>query len=528
MGIFIYLSVSHAVTPEEWEKVYQEALFLARNFPLAEIRSVPIHGVNTRCLVHTDEREHRSIGQGGQTYLAWYANGDSLSLKTAEMYSLRRNLVTDATYEPDAGDAMLDAVTAYMDYPWDDARFQQAYGLWGAKTQGEPYHLYLLAIACLIEDRLGTKAFVYGDITRGQCKKAVELANKYLSRPIRLPDRCSPYLLCTRVSRLPFPADEQIAIYVRFYLGAKDAQFGEYMRYTFSEKPLDSYWTQRFEDDRVGTGSFHAAFSDYLGWGFSLEKLFRFIKLAEDGSDHEAFINCVMDAQLHVKEKDCSDALAIDPDSEAPYSIYTLLAQFAFGGARNRKIDRYIPLEDIRRTLRHFLGDKCNVDGIIDAYLADADRKDDSELLNRVLDKSVEKLRQDEETYDVSDYTQLRFYEKGDSILPAIAKSLGASRRFLDSLLAEPTFAELMAENAHKRCEWLANHNHSLRLRDTDWEHIYSDIKQNPISFSRYYPLIRADCRSEELMDMCTALMLNDALFDFTVELALQDDATEE
>jgi hypothetical protein len=56
------------------------------------------------------------------------------------MYSLRRNLVTDATYEPDAGDAMLDAVTAYMDYPWDDARFQQAYGLWGAKTQGEPYH----------------------------------------------------------------------------------------------------------------------------------------------------------------------------------------------------------------------------------------------------------------------------------------------------------------------------------------------------------------------------------------------------
>lgn len=42
-----------------------------------------------------------------------------------------------------------------------DGRFNQTYFLWDAKTQGEPYHLYLLAIVCLIEDRLGEKAIAY-------------------------------------------------------------------------------------------------------------------------------------------------------------------------------------------------------------------------------------------------------------------------------------------------------------------------------------------------------------------------------
>ena len=37
---------------------------------------------------------------------------------------------------------------------------------------------------CLIEDRLGKKAFVYGNITKGQCQKAVKLANEWLEKPI--------------------------------------------------------------------------------------------------------------------------------------------------------------------------------------------------------------------------------------------------------------------------------------------------------------------------------------------------------
>ena len=76
---------------------------------------------------------------------------------------------------PKAGDAMMSVLPAYTDYGRNHERSCHTDSLWDAKTQGEPYHMYLLAIACLIEDRLGDKAFVRGDITLGQGRKTVDL-----------------------------------------------------------------------------------------------------------------------------------------------------------------------------------------------------------------------------------------------------------------------------------------------------------------------------------------------------------------
>ena len=115
-------------------------------------------------------------------------------MNIAEEYYLPRNLIDGdgVETEEEAGDALMAVLPDYLDYDWEDedTRFNHCYGLWGNKTQGEPYHMYLLSIACLIEARLGYKAFVYGDITRGQCRKAVEMANEYLDMPIDIPDRC--------------------------------------------------------------------------------------------------------------------------------------------------------------------------------------------------------------------------------------------------------------------------------------------------------------------------------------------------
>ena len=63
-------------------------------------------------------------------------------------------------------------------------------------------------------------------------------------------------------------------------------------------------------------------------------------------------------------------ALAIDQEEAHPYGIFTLLAQFAFIGAKNKKVDRYIPIEEIRYALNRGLAGKCNVNAVIDEYLA--------------------------------------------------------------------------------------------------------------------------------------------------------------
>ena len=43
--------------------------------------------------------------------------------------------------------------------------------IFGNKTQGEPFHLAVLAVAMVIETRLPRQAFVFGDFDRQQCER---------------------------------------------------------------------------------------------------------------------------------------------------------------------------------------------------------------------------------------------------------------------------------------------------------------------------------------------------------------------
>lgn len=219
MGIFIHLCISKSVTQEQWEQVYEETLRLVKEFPLAEKRKVTVYGMDTYFMVPTREREETYYCPEKKTFRMWTTIGDLDTLHTAEEYSLIRELVDESSYEPDAGDALLGALPAYISYEWDDDRFQHVYEMWGGKTQGEPYHIYLLAIAALIEARLGRKAFIYGDITRGQLKRAVELANQHLDVPIDVPDRCDMERFLKRVNELPLPDEEKSLVFGRLYLG---------------------------------------------------------------------------------------------------------------------------------------------------------------------------------------------------------------------------------------------------------------------------------------------------------------------
>lgn len=175
-------------------------------------------GIDTICLVPTVEREQAYGWNAEKIRVGWFADGDYETLHTAEEYSFFKDMVQDDEVDVHAGDALLGMLPAYLDYDWDNPICKRSYHIWGAKTQGEPYHMYLLAIACLIEARLGEKAFVYGDITRGQCKKAVELANKHLAEPIDIPDRCDMERLFKRVSKLQLSEKEKFAIFECAYL----------------------------------------------------------------------------------------------------------------------------------------------------------------------------------------------------------------------------------------------------------------------------------------------------------------------
>lgn len=119
--------------------------------------------------------------------------------------------------------------------------------------------------------------------------------------------------------------------------------------------------------------------------------------------------------------------------------------------------------------------------------------------------------------------SMLKYYEKGDKVDPHMAQALGKSRQFLDTTLKEEEFSNLMKADAQYRCEWLIKHNHYMMLRDKDWEKIFTDIEQHPESFGRYYPVCRVRMESMSLVEMGTALLINDALYEYSGELATKE-----
>lgn len=162
MGIYINLEISKSVTKEEWKRVYEETLILAKKLSLAGSRKMKIHDIDVCCLAPVEEFETNDLYFG--TWRGWGASGDYNYLETAEYFLLPKELVGDRIPDPYAGDAMLGV---------DDSCLSMGgtYSLWGRKSQGMPYHIDLLAIAALIEARLGRKAFTYGDIMLDQFER---------------------------------------------------------------------------------------------------------------------------------------------------------------------------------------------------------------------------------------------------------------------------------------------------------------------------------------------------------------------
>jgi len=72
-----------------------------------------------------------------------------------------------------------------------------------------------------LEDCLNGEALCSDDITYGQCKYAVDLANKILKKKIGMPLRCRIEDLYKRVCKLPIEKDQMLEAFAATYLGGE-------------------------------------------------------------------------------------------------------------------------------------------------------------------------------------------------------------------------------------------------------------------------------------------------------------------
>ena len=503
MGVFINLAVSYSASQPEWEAVYQEALELAQKLGLAEVRRLEIGGVTVRCLSRT--REYTSASRWlNEDWTGFQISGDYETLQIAETNHVPKQLGPTGTVT-EAADAMLEIYRMDEDYRYEP----KVYPFLGNKTQGYSHHIPLLAMCCLIEDRLGAQAYTYGDITLGQCRRAVELANEHLAQPISLPDSCDRDRLIRRVRALPISAEEQLKLLDWGFLGRKDQTLGASIRKIFGDAACNHYWKSRFEGARVETKLFSLCLREYLNMGFPLERLFDvYPSLTRlTSTEQKQFVQKLLELGLCDKEKRTASS-AFDPEQEIPYRVEDLIERFFHTDRADGIIEVYLPSEECRAILRQHM----DCPEIIDECFVEYKKLTEKTILA----ESGNDEEDLEEEYDIALPADAERYRPGMSLDPTLIRVLLQILDRFEKTAEEEDCARLARKSPEERFAFLAE-NISLILRDRDWEKIWEAMKTQ--DFRRYYPAARLSASHPAIASAVRALLLNDDLYELLLKM---------
>lgn len=530
MGIHISLDVvPEKIAKEEWAKVYKESLVLIRNYPFLNRVTAKKYGQVFSFYVKTREITNQ-YGHSG-----WFTSGDLVSKKRGESFHFPKEL----KYYGEGFRDQLD-----QDVFWsilsdsgciedEDKRIPDIKKLWGGKTQGEPYHLYLLAVGCLVEARLPGAAVVYGDISLGQCKRAIRWANQYLEIPIELTDRACMIQLYKRVLKMSLDDEERLEAFLSLTMEKKDEKMGDFIREHFDEDTIKTYFQKAFggfTPDQVG---FIHEMKKYFALGFDLEMFCMLVK-----ENHkwrkvltaESIIRRVVKSKLYVKEKntyDYTEHIQDRPDSEEIETIKDQMSKvFALmSGAVNENVSAYLSYDDMMSVLEKSFKEECDVKKMAEQFRKENEEEqesfqslfyDNDEIMLK-MGKMLEEEEKDKEVYNIADFDALMQYEEGDTLEPQLEKCVIKLIQFMKKVSNEEYDKKFLPLKVRERCRMLICNNEQFLLSKRSWNQIFNHILDDEY-MKKYYPFFRVKAVNDESYQIYYALISNEGLLDHYYE----------
>lgn len=435
MGIFLHFTVSPGRIPEDqWERVYEEALRIVDRSNLLDRVVLERNGQRYTAGRKTAERDFAGDGPGVHICGTMDSGCDMESF-----YLFRRKPCCRRTADSEQG-----ADIIFEDWYPEDPDIPappDTYTVWSGKTQGRPGHIPLLAIACLFADRFPEAVKISGDITAGQCRAAVRLANQYLERSIHTPVTCRAEDLIRRLRKSGIPVQKQILAFFRLYLDRLTSATGEALKRLFSAEALYQYFRERITQEELESAGFERELRDYLLMNLDLTDLLRMLVQDPSGSKLplEKVLSKLFACQVHIPldNKNCLDPLGLDTavegDAEEPHEIEALMGRafFAMCAGRNRNLPVYLPLEKIRDACHQTFSDE-NTDALIDHLLTELktdERQEqiygnsDTSFLSQLQVKAEEHWKSTS-AYDLWEPHDLRCWHLGLTIEPELEKNL--------------------------------------------------------------------------------------------------------
>lgn len=237
MGIYVTLAiVPSRITHEAWRETYEESLALLRGYS-GEMMGIQFEQINsTERRVYSRKIEHHVDGLKQRH---WHVVGDFASKESGESFIFYYDLehYRSRGSHSKSDDAVDDVIVNVI------AEEGSYCHVFSDKTQGCPYHIPLLAVAMLVEDRFPKYAHASGDIDIHQAKQAQVFAKTVLKKEIALPLAVDAPRLFNRI-QAHYQGKEAIKYFDRVFRGESNSRFEALYKMSDS-----ATFTQGFLDD---------------------------------------------------------------------------------------------------------------------------------------------------------------------------------------------------------------------------------------------------------------------------------------
>lgn len=510
MGIYITLKrASAGITDHEWEEVYKETLIALKNYPFAD--KVLAKTYRGKKYYHADQAKERKLTPLYEG-IGWHVFGDLETCQYAESFIL----VVDNNYYKRNEDAeevgdILECIT----------KDKQCATIWDSKTQGEPYHIPLLAIACLIEDRLEGKVIVQGNIRKFEVEEACRWINKYMDKEVGYPVISDPQKLITRLNKIYSKTQEQLKHFYDLYIDVLDDEVRGVLEQVLGRDVLWQYYQEQLGKIEVDTKEFIRLAEQMLKIGYTLEEVadaFEHSKARSRG-EVEAFIRYILTERISVYFLPKKEVYI--PGNVEGQMVFMLDALWGYD--RNK----YQISEEERVELGHRLKSifpqyTRSIEDITEEAIEGKKEKAKryEEYLGG-LNTALEQQRDRVENYDIVASYDLVEWEKGDTIAPDIESQL---RQIVELCKMKDEEVESMKEviqqleDSDKLEYMLRDKSSKFLLPKSFWEYI-SENSDNDNVLMVIVNLLTIDVTSAKHYNLVKYILCNPSLIqDYIVE----------
>jgi hypothetical protein len=499
MGISVSLDIfPDRIDANAWRTYYEDTLHFLHAFPMGTVVDVRRETVGRfKRWVYT-----RNIERDAQDpqQRRWRIVGTLEGLKTAEDFTLHADLgvYRRPNNKDSTGARLLDMV--------DEGYGKGGRCVFNAKTQGQPYHFALLAIAILAEWRFPDSALASGVIDSGQAEQAIDLLRDHLGETGPLPLLTDPARLYEAI-RVSEPGVAAVDRFMTIYREEPGKGLAELVEYADPDS-LMAWVEQQLADYQPGQLGARRLYGDWLNATADVETLARMACLNAGGPRFapDAFVEGLAATGIALSSED-GERMAIlrKPRGHAGSVAYQFGTMFLdMAGLQARQTTCFLGEAAVNERLARLFPGQHQA-------LAKTLRKSTAALREQMMTlvESFEQLSQQaDEDPEIGDASSLLDYEPGEPlsetqemILDAFASNAASSIEMLRSEI----HTKLPPSMGPREVLLGMCDQHSIALSEDAWAWIDAETNADLIDVLTWIASIQD--RSERFAHLRRALM---------------------